>query len=360
MNRTDDTSDLQFDRNLRALAPHVALPRAATRLQRANWKRPRDPADRAAARPAPRRAWRWGAIAAGLAMPLLVLTLPRQNVIAADTILESLQRSCADGALLTFHDLGADGIRFSGRAIYLSRPPVDPERGGAASSPGGSLKIELELAAAPATPDIGGFRGRIWLSDQHGAQWFYLRADALPSALMANEPWMAIAARALREGVMVRTDSLFAGLAEGIGSLPVLSDLASGLPGPARPPTPQSPDDLSDLLDQFLLPMRDSEEFARLIASLERSARSLRVERHADGIHTLSASDFRGAAGAAAASGRGLEFHVRFVEGRGVEWAELRHVGAYDGTISLVPLTAASSIPPFEMPQAGIVLDGRR
>lgn len=365
MNRAEDTADRRFDLNLRAVAEQMTLPPDPTHEQRARWKRAHREGKTRARRFLRSPLRRWSAIAAAVAIPLIVLSLPRGSVVAADLILDDLQRSCSSGAVITLTNLGADGIRFSGQVLFTADPESAAPILGPSESPsrGRSLTVALEVTAAADTPEIGGFRGRIWLADRDGAQWFYLRADELPKSLTPQEPWMALAARALREGVMIRTDSLFAGIADGLGSLPVISELAGGSPrGTHSPKNSAGLDDLADLFDQLLLSARDSGEVARLLASLERSAGSIRVERVSDGNYRLVARDFRSSGVPVESEGEsslGPELAVQFVSGKGVVSAVLDHVGAYDGTITVVPLSAASRIPALDMPQAGIILDGR-
>jgi len=208
---THDESDRRLDRNLKALAQHVALPAEPTDTQRARWKQPAT-ADAAA----PMKGWRFmkqhrvaaffGAsttLAASLILGIVLLGPQSQERVAAATIFQSFRDALSGAFTLSFQDIYDDGIRAHGQALIVfgddAEPAEAPDRDAA--------YIKVHLQADADHPDVPGLAIDAVAVNAPDNHWAYLNAGGLDISGI-TQPVALFLYQMARGGVLFELDGL--------------------------------------------------------------------------------------------------------------------------------------------------------
>jgi hypothetical protein len=347
--------DRLADRNLRMIGRRLTLPAEPTRRQQLAWRQGVASPPLAASRrhaSFPARGARFvrrhrrvtvatSAIAAAIVLAVLLVT-PRGARVEAGVILNSLRRTLLDGFRVTFERIGDEGVYVDGQVAVALRPAC----GGARRTPGAVDPSELEVGSVYAEIRLRGderdahragldLHAVLALSDR--SQWAYLRMTGLPARTLEDEPLAWVLVGLTGGGLLLDLD--------GMRELLEPEAAALGRPRAAaadrrRGRETADPDDIAQLVKDFLVGRAGAEQIDRMLVLIAQTARDVRLTETAPGLHVLEVREFKLDTLAADDAARlaDLTLRVAYRVGRGIEYAELEHIGRYDGTLRLAPI----------------------
>lgn len=348
MNTPQDLQDRRMDENLRRIGRSVPLPAEPTPLQRKRWKVGAAPPSPATAHTAPVRAWLAAfatTIAASIAVYVMLTAFSGATTVEAGTILHSLRQRLLDGYQVTLENVGGEGLRIDGRFVVGAAPPQH-EALAAPVGPYDALFLEARLRAnGRHTPPLVDLETAAALHSE--SQWLYLRLHGVSETLLERYPLAVPLAYLAQQGILVELD----GVGETLGALlAALRPAWFAWPGP-RPAAPAASDsagsgDLELLLGDFLLGRADADQVDLLVRMMAQEAGSVTVSSPLRGRHVLVASGFAAPGEARQPPGDRqppdgrldqLVLEIHYVENVGIEWAEIRNMGALRGRVRLAP-----------------------
>lgn len=376
MAKQGDRGDQQIDRNLRRIAEHLDLPDVPASLT--NWK----PGRAACAAPVQHKKGNWimrharfltaagSAVAAMIAIAMFIVLAPSSRVEAA-TILKSFRSTLLDGFQLSLTNIEEDGIHVDGQMVLVFQP-------GAATDPDRkleSLYVDAHIQADETNEDIPGVDMSTTVSFSEPSQWVYLKLNQVSDKLLEDEPVLDALSVYAEQGLFLRVDGIWEKLqghltnstihqlfgeahdhaldkhnitisighesTEGEKGVNVAVQANAAADADA---IEASLPEMHELARSLLLGTAGADEIEALMTFVEHAAKDVQVVEREPGLHVLTIRDFNveGEDAEAAELTANLELAMAYREGQGIEWAEVRHIGASDGMVRINPADRAA------------------
>lgn len=282
------------------------------------------------------------AAAAAIALSVVLTPGGESGRVMAATIMRSLRETMHRGLSIEIEKLDAEGVRVDGRFQLLFSQPVtlaqlvrdeiDPQPS--------ALYAGLTVRADGSDPETAGLDVDLALALTDADKWAFLQLRGLPDQAVQEAPFLPFLASMFRNGMLFDLKGLeeFAGdsnLLEHVAD--ALDDHDGGLrlnTGGLEIRDDHDPDDrVEKLVLDLLSGTAGAERVSEFVTQIEQIAGNVAVQRGPDGSWLLTASQFKLAADDEAEFLARAVLTIRYVQGDGINRAELAHVGTQDGLI---------------------------
>ena len=294
------------------------------------------------------------AVAAGLALWAFLFVPTPQTTVQAATIFASFREAVGNAFQITFENVGAEGVRASGRVAVV----FDPAKGGTApfESQAKAVFVEANVQADQgADDDLAGLDVEVAVAVVPGDEWAFLKLKGLPTEVLDEEPMAVWFQSIAQDGLLLDLDGIMEkgeieDILEQVSVTTHLSEAAEkGRRGTVQvnnidvdifdedesgEPADFDEEELARLALNVLTGRATAEEFESLVSLIEQAATNVTVAETEPGLHVLKASgfDFEGDEEAEQFLDQ-MVLQIAYREGVGLAWATLEHVGPYDGTV---------------------------
>lgn len=275
------------------------------------------------------------AIAACIAGTAMLITAPSSQTVEAAMIFASFRDAVSNAFELTLRDIGDEGAHVNGRIVVILE--TDEENDATLNSPMAGVFVDLSVYGDEDADEVAGLELDIEVAAVPGNEWAYVKLNKAPMKLIEEQPMAMIFATIARNGILVKLDGVLTQDILGKGGLGRLGLLG----GPCGQDDDDDDDgdtaaeiffsgddDLQCVLAGILSGKATREDIDRLVAKLAEEIDDVSVRDEGNGLHVLTASGFDDDDAV-----KNAELEIAYREGKGIEWARIEHIGAYDGAI---------------------------
>ena len=291
------------------------------------------------------------AIAACIAGTAMLITASSSQTVEAAMIFASFRDAVSNAFELTLKDIGDEGVHVNGRIVVIFE--TDEENDATLNSPMAGAFVDLSVYGDEDADEVAGLELDIQAAAVPGNEWAYVKLNKLPMKLIEEQPMAMIFATIARNGILVKLDGVLTAEMLGMGGLSRLGMFAGGPcaqggddgddDGSAVGISFGSDDDLRCVLAGILSGKATREDIDRLVAKLAEEIDDVSVRDEGNGLHVLTASGFDDDDAV-----KNAELEIAYREGKGIEWARIEHIGAYDGAIRFERTDATLDDPMFD------------
>ena len=382
MNANKDNQDEFFDAHLRRIGQRLELPAEPSALQRRHWRQPEAP------RLANKQAGVWimrhpllttfagSAIAAAIGVLAFMFVAPSGAKLEAGVILDDLRARLASGFHLTFTDIGDEGVVVDGQVVVLFDEAGDPDA--TVNADVSALYVDAHIQADETCEDedIAGLDLDVAIALSDEAQWMYFKMLGINEELLEEEPILNVLSFYAEQGVLLQLGSVWelirdqirdslpahlgvfgiagdavetgidvrvSGTVDGEGEFDLSTGDAASAGGmhsefnvdlPTGMFDEEDALNVANLVQDVVFGNASAADLQTLIGHIEHAAQTIELVEREAGLYVLTIADLKvDPDDSDAEMIAALEFEIGYREGQGVAWAEMRHVGRYDGAI---------------------------